>query len=154
MTDQYSKHLNSIFIETPSIEVDQFASLMSLDGYTKDEVDEVLKRLSLELNGILYNYRFDPSGNQFIKLSVPYKSDLTLPTEKQIMYAISRMGETKKEFFDNKDLKDINTEMSFELFQTFVEAVVSKPISGVPILNMLLKLEKVVVLDEIIRWID
>lgn len=127
---------------------------MSVDGYIKEEADEILKRLSLELNGILYNYKFDPSGNQFVGLSVPYKSDYVLPTEKQILYAIGRMDETKKEFFDNKDLKNTNTEMSFELFQTFVEAVVSKPISGVPVLNMLLKLEKVVVIDEFIRWID
>lgn len=124
---------------------------MIVDGHTTQRINDLLERLSLEMNGNLYNYWFVPSENYFKGQPTIYKSTKELPTEKQVMFALGKIGDIADGYLEKLDRED--RLMDFETFETLVESIVGKPVSGVPILNMLASVGEVIIEhDKGIRW--
>ena len=133
------------------MKVDYLASVMVKNGRNTEEVDVLLERLSLEMNGNMYNYWFMPSENYFKGQPTIYKSTKELPTEKQIMFALGKIGDIADGYLEKLDSED--RLMDFETFETLVESIIGKPVSGVPILNMLASVGEVIIEHEQgIRW--
>ena len=124
---------------------------MTIDGHTQEQVGQLLERLSLEMNGNLYDYWFMPSENYFKGQPSLYHSKKTLPTEKQVMFALSKISDIAEGYLNKLDNED--RLMDFETFETLVESIIGKPVSGVPILNMLASVGEVIIEHEQgIRW--
>ena len=133
------------------MKVDYLASAMVKNGRNTEEVDVLLERLSLEMNGNMYNYWFMPSENYFKGQPTIYKSTKELPTEKQIMFALGKIGDIADGYLEKLDSE--YRLMDFETFETLVESIIGKPVSGVPILNMLASVGEVIIEHEQgIRW--
>lgn len=122
---------------------------MAIDGHTEEQSNQILERLSLEMQGNMYNYIFDPSEAVFRVVPLLYKSERQLPTERQVMFALGKIEDIADSYFDKLDTE--TTYMDFETFELLVQSVVGKEVSGVPILNMLAS-QGVVQVAESIRW--
>lgn len=134
----------------PLVYVNRIATDLNKAGFNEDEAQMILERLSLELNGNLYSYTYDPAEEAFRALELLYESVKTLPTEREILFALGKITDIAEGYLDKLD--DDNSMMDFETFETLVESIVGKKVSGVPILNRLASVGEVVVTGDLIRW--
>lgn len=118
-------------------------------GLVPSEVDDLLSRISLDMNCYLYNIRFDPIENLFLSSPTTFTSDLPLPTERQILYVAGQLEKFRDKYFEHIE-DDV---LEFKSFQAIVNGIVDKKISAIPIINFMIVEEKLALIGDGIKLV-